>query len=411
MKPHVVHIPRRFATASWGGTEAVVANLAAGQRRNGLEASIMTSMALDAVPVEEVQGVPVQRFAHFYPEWPLVAAQRATYDRKGGNLVCPGILRALGRQPKLSVVHLHTGNRLGSSCLRAARARGVPCLITLHGGHFTIPPAELSALTGDGRRPTLAWGKVLSWWWDTRRLLENVDAVVCVGEEEAEAARARLPGQRVCFIPGGVDVDRFAAGDAARGRALLGHDGARPLIACLARLDVQKDQETLVAAWAGLDEGADLALIGPETTPGYTARCQAAGAGAKGRLLLTGNLLAEAVPDVLAAADIVVLPSRHEPFGLACLEAWAAGRPVIATAIGGPARLLADGRGGVLIPVGDVAALRQRLAEALADPAQRAIQGAAGRAKAREGYAWERVVDRYRLLYEELIAQRGATRR
>lgn len=77
------------------------------------------------------------------------------------------------------------------------------------------------------------------------------------------------------------------------------------------------------------------------------------------------------MPEVMAALDVFVLPSHHEPFGRVVTEAMAAGKPVIATAAGGPLELIAHGRTGLLVPVGDVGALADAMSMLVTEPQRR----------------------------------------
>jgi glycosyltransferase involved in cell wall biosynthesis len=239
-------------------------------------------------------------------------------------------------------------------------------------------------------------------------VVPGADAVVCVGIEEYEAARAALPQQRIELIPGGVDPDRAGGGDPLLGRQRLDLDGDRPIIACIARLDAQKDQVTLAKAWATLREPCDLALVGAETTPGYRAAIEAAirGATCPGQFRLTGNVPTDQIPHLLAAADIIALPSRHEPFGLAILEAWAAGKPVVAGNTGGPAWLLRQG-GGLLAAVGDAADFARHLRTLLQDPSLRARMGAEGHDLMRQQHTWDHHHRKLVALYQSLTPALG----
>ena len=406
--PHVIaHIPRRFTSSSWGGTEQVIVATAQAESAAGFAPRVLTTTALDAQPAGVVAGLAIERHPYGYGELGLSAQRREHYDRKGGNLHCPGLERRLRTRPGLAVVHCHTGNRLGAQALAAAHARGVPCVITLHGGHFAIPAAERADLGGrDHGHGGLPWGRLLSWWYGTRSLLRRVDAVICVGHDEFVAARQALPGQRVIHLPGGIDPSASLGADPAAGRALLGLDGSRPLIACIARLDRQKDQATLVAAWLRCATPCDLALVGPETCQGYAdeLRRLAAAGPAPGRLLLPGQLPVGAIPHVLAAATFSALPSRHEPFGLAVIESWAVGRAVVAAATGGPAELLAGG-GGLLFAPGDAAACAAAITTLLADRNRLQAYAAQGQARALGEFTWAQRSRRLLALYGELLAQ------
>ncbi len=380
-------------------------------RKAGLRQRVLTTRALESQPTGELAGVPVTRHTYLYPEWPLSAARHALYDRRAGNLVSFPLARHLLHLKDLALVHCHTGNRLGAQCLRVARRRQVPCVLTLHGGHFAVPDEErqrwgrASAPEAESGNafPSLPWGKALSLFWGTRDLLESVDAVVCVGIEEYEEARRKLRRPRVVLLPGGVDVAAFEGGGRERGRHLLKVPGDALLVTCVARLDPQKDQETLLRAWLRLpSQNVFLALVGAETEPGYAQRLREIARAAGDRLRIVDNMESDRIPDVLAAADVAVLPSRHEPFGLSCLEAWAAGTCLVASNVGGPRWLLEGETAGRLFPAGDVARLSELLLEVLDDPAQRKRIVGVGERRARAEFTWEHRAESLLDLYESL---------
>lgn len=407
----IAHVPRRLALSSWGGTERVLAQTLPLLGEAGLRQRVLTTRALDETRIGSLAGAPVTRHSYFYPEWPLSAERRSLYDRRAGNLVSFALARHLSSLRDLALVHCHTGNRLGAQCLRVARRRNVPCVLTLHGGHFAVPSEERSrwgtasvaGTSGAWRPPPIPWGKALSWLWDTGHLLENVDAVICVGIEEYEAAKKSLERPRVVLLPGGVDIDVFQAGGRERGRRLLGVPQDAELVTCVARLDPQKDQETLVRAFLRLQRpNLYLALIGAETEPGYAKRLRELAASAKERLRIVDTMPSERIPDVLSAAEVAVLPSRHEPFGLSCLEAWAAGTCLVASSVGGPRWLLEGERAGRLFPAGDDARLATLIGELLDDPAQRERLSNEGEARARSEFTWQRRAEGLLDLYESL---------
>jgi N-acetyl-alpha-D-glucosaminyl L-malate synthase BshA len=111
----------------------------------------------------------------------------------------------------------------------------------------------------------------------------------------------------------------------------------------------------------------------------------------------------ESVGDVLRAADLFLLPSATESFGLAALEAMACAVPVIASKAGGIPEVVEDGQTGYLVPPGDVAAMAERALRILGDPAEheRLKQRAASRALE---FAADKVVPRYEALYEEVLS-------
>jgi glycosyltransferase involved in cell wall biosynthesis len=122
--------------------------------------------------------------------------------------------------------------------------------------------------------------------------------------------------------------------------------------------------------------------------------------------------LRERVPDALGFvshqdldrlythAAVVACPSYREGFGVVCAEAMAHGRPVVASAVGGLLDLVVDGETGILVPPGDVQALREALRRLIGDPELRRRMGEAGRERVRERFTWKAVTDATLAAYE-----------
>jgi N-acetyl-alpha-D-glucosaminyl L-malate synthase BshA len=111
----------------------------------------------------------------------------------------------------------------------------------------------------------------------------------------------------------------------------------------------------------------------------------------------------ESVAELLACADLFLLPSESESFGLSALEAMASEVPVVGTRCGGLEELVEDGITGRLLPVGAVDAMAEAAIEILADPERQREVGRAGRAEAHEKYSVERIVSMYEAFYEEVL--------
>jgi glycosyltransferase involved in cell wall biosynthesis len=111
-------------------------------------------------------------------------------------------------------------------------------------------------------------------------------------------------------------------------------------------------------------------------------------------------------PSLLAACDVFVLPSGEESFGIAFLEAWACGKPVIGARIGAIPSVIDEGRDGLLVAYQDAEGLARAILELLADPQRRARMGEAGRQKVVETHRWEVVAGRVRDVYRQVIAGR-----
>jgi len=407
----VVQIPRRFVRSDWGGTETVILETSKCLLALGHDTEILCPRALSKVDRETMDGVPVRRFAYFYPYFGLSQAARLQMDRKGGNLFSFSLMRELSRIPNLDLIHLHTGKRLGAIGRYVAARRHIPYVISLHGGVYDVPKGEAQTWTAPASG-TIEWGKVLGMWVGARRVLDDDAAIICVGLKEAEEARARHPHQNVVHLPNGVDAGRFASGDGKGFRARHAIAESSFVVVVVGRIDPQKNQALALRMLAELRRDsvdAHLVLVGHVTNADYDAQLtrEIAGLGLANRVTLIRGLETSDPELVNAyhAADLFLLPSVHEPFGIVILEAWAAGLPVAASRVGGVPSFVTDGENGCLFPSGDLAAVTRVVKDLIANPEARSKLAAAGRKKARDEFGWDRITQRLVGIYEE--AQRA----
>ena len=355
----IAHVLRRLSFDDWGGTEQVVWNIAKAQRDAGHEVRIFATTALCGTEHETVEGLEIFRFKPIYPWWPMPRKLAEELDLKGGNPFVPGLGKAL-REWKPDVIHCHAMARIAELCLRVGgRIRAIKqsnnqtikTVVSLHGGGANVPTVEAKSLKAP-TRGRLPWGKMLDYamGW-TRRVPEDFGGIVCVGEDEYERYRAVHP--HVMFLPNGVDTRLFenrgrgTSGAGREGLTRFAPGGSRQSTAllCVARIDRQKNQMMIVEALARHPE-MTARLVGPVTQPDYKEELErrAGELGVSGRLAIVGALKpgSRELADEYANADIFVLPSRHEPFGIVVLEAWASGLPVVASDVGGLGRLCAS---------------------------------------------------------------------
>jgi glycosyltransferase involved in cell wall biosynthesis len=183
----------------------------------------------------------------------------------------------------------------------------------------------------------------------------------------------------------------------------------------VSRIDYQKNQIGLVEALARVKEQVPqvhLVLLGPVTVESYRDRLLAriAELGLAQHVTLVPGLRPDdpMLPATYHAADVFCLPSLHEPFGIVILEAWAAGRPVVASRVGGIPSFTRDGEDIVHAEPGDADDLAARLVRVLQDPELAARIAAAGQAKARRDFAWSAIAARLTDIYRDLPRRRGA---
>ena len=223
------------------------------------------------------------------------------------------------------------------------------------------------------------------------------------------------PG-RVAVIPCGVDVELFRPRAAGPARARLGLDAEHVLL-FVGRLTPIKGLETLLRALAVLRSdglaAARLTLLVVGGTKGDEAgsgdlRRLARELGVGAWVDFRGPQPQDVLPDYYAAADLCLMPSRYESFGMVALEAMASGVPVIASRAGGLAVTVQDGATGRLVPEGDVAALARAVVGLLADEPGRRALGARAVEWARR-FAWPSIGRSVADLYAELLpAHAGA---
>jgi glycosyltransferase involved in cell wall biosynthesis len=301
---------------------------------------------------------------------------------KAAGRLSVGALAPIVRLARDGILHAHDYKSLLLGLAAAAVSR-VPVVATFHGD------------TGQART-------VLAYEELARRFARWTSGVAATSEELAARIRAASPGIPVHVIANGLRIGgRPGAAERGAARAALGIPEEALVVAFLGRLSPEKAPEVLLRAARGTGSLVLLAGDGP-----CRAALEAEAAGTGTRLL---GFVADVGP-VLAAADVLALPSRTEGLPMAVLEAMAAGVPVVASAVGSLPEVLGAGA-GVLVPPGDVGALRAALGQ-LADPGLRASIATVARARveARYGAATMARSYRERLYHPALERARGRGR-
>jgi glycosyltransferase involved in cell wall biosynthesis len=229
----------------------------------------------------------------------------------------------------------------------------------------------------------------LKYYKNCRHLIGNtqdiVDSIVAQG----------WPKDRAHYLPNFVAAD--VAAPVARGGEFTPETA--PLAVALGRLHENKAFDTLLDAVARVP-GLYLWLAG-EGPERAALEAQAEKLGIRPRVRFLG--WREDADALIAAADVFVCPSRHEPLGNVVLEAWAQGVPVVAADALGPGTLIDHGRTGLLAPVDDAPALARAIRTVAEDPDLRAALGAAGRAAFEADFTEGAVVKRYLDFFQSLV--------
>ena len=290
-----------------------------------------------------------------------------------------------GLRGRIALLHLHMAER-GSVLrkfvlLHLGHRLGIPVVLHLHGAEFA------------------AWHEALPAWLQARvrGLLRAADLLIVLGETSRRLLTERLgvPPGKITVLPNGVPAaPQMPPADAAGPCRLLflGLVGARKGMSEL--LQALASPGMTAHPWH-LDIAGDGALD--------TYRQMAATLGLAERTTFHGWTDAAQVSRMLAAADLLVLPSHDEGLPVAILEAMAHGLPVVATPVGAVAEAVRHRQTGLLVPPGDPAALAAALQELVADPALRARLGAAGRQRHAAEFALGSYNDRLHALLTGLL--------
>ena len=322
---------------------------------------------------------------------PLVDAARALGGPDVVLRPMPDGLAGARRVPQAA----RTLRGLGADVLHAHLTWPLACKWPLAAGVAARLPAVLATvqlyLPFTAPRATLLQHRVLS---------RRVGRYVCVSRFVADACVAHVgwPAARVSVVHNGIDPAPWEDADAVAGRAALG-GGDEPIALTLARRGPQKGLEVLVEA-AAQTAGVQFAIAGDG--PEHAAlEQQIARLGLGGRVRLLGRR--EDAPDLLAGCDLFVLPSRFEGLPVSVVEAMAASRPVVASAIGGTDEAVVEGETGLLVQAGDAAALAAAVARVAGDGELSAAMGAAGRARALQSFTATGMAHAVEATYLELL--------
>ncbi|MBR2632277.1 MAG: glycosyltransferase family 4 protein [Lentisphaeria bacterium] len=395
----IAHIVRRFTFSEWGGTESVVWNIARQQKAQGLTPEILCTSALDKVGTEVVDGITIRRFPYFYPYIPMPEQDKIALDKKGGNPLAPELMKAL-KQGAFDIFHIHAGGRLANYSLRLAGKLSVPALMSLHGGSCAIPEQEM-ALMLKPLRHKLSYGGIIDRIFRTRFVPESkADLLLALSMEEVSRLQSRYPGKKVELFPNGILHRELPEAGDFRKKYNIPED--KKLLLCISRVDYQKNQKILLELLKKYDD-THLLLIGPVTAQWYLDEIlnEAKNAGISARLTVIPGLPPDSLEllQALKTAYCFILPSRHEPFGIAALEALDAGVPLIAARVGGLRDFLIDGSNALLFDDNDTAGLLEayRKIEILRE---KLISG--GTATAAE-YNWQSISAKLTNIYRGLL--------
>ncbi len=377
----IVHVTLRFDAP--GGVETNVREIVRRLRAAGDDVSVFASDLYDESGWYRrsdyrsvVDGVPVRRFPVFKRPLPHFTLPMMV-----------GLVDALA-DSGADVIHAHS-HRYGHVLQAAAVSRRLrlPLVVSTH-----YHPADLRESAG--KRGLLRAEDVTFGALAYRR----ADALVVESQQEARLVGEFAPADRIRVIPPGIDLAAWS--DPAGDRVAL---PALPpdYFVFVGRIAPNKGLPYLLDAWASLpaDGRPALVLMGRDWGERPSLEARARRLGVSDRVVWLGHVDdLRAYRSLIRGARALVLPSEWEAYGLVLLDAFAAGTPVVATAVGAVPEVLRAGRAGRLVPYGDVGALAGALRAVADDPTTTRAQVTAG-AEAVRALDWAVAAERHRALY------------
>jgi len=367
---------------TYGGSGTLATELALQLARRGHEVHLVSY-----APPYRLHGFCPQLYFHEVEVAPYPLFEYPPYD-----LALAVTLHELALRRGVELIHAHYAIPHATSAWIArqmlvwerpgARLRVVT---TLHGTDITLV------------------GQERSYWAVTRFSIAQSDAVTAVSaflRQETERAFG-LDGDRIDVVPNFVDTTRFDRRRwPCRRDAFVGPE--EKLVLHVSNFRPVKRVVDVVRVFARVarDVPSRLVLVG-DGPDRPAAEAEADALDVADRVVFLGKQ--DTVEELLACADVFLLPSESESFGLGALEAMASGTPVVATRVGGLPEVVVDGETGFLRPVGDLEGLAQAVRRLLTDGALWARMSAAARARAEAGFAADVVVPRYEAIYQRVV--------
>ena len=249
-----------------------------------------------------------------------------------------------------------------------------------------------------------------------KAVLETAERIVATSPQEKEHMRSLVSTKgNIDIIPCGTDIYRFGSIEQQQARADLGIEPETKVVLYVGRFDRRKGIETLVRAVGQSQlrgKGNLKLIIGGGSRPGQSDGIERArieslvdDLGMRDFTIFPGRLGDKILPSYYAAADVCVVPSHYEPFGLVAIEAMASGTPVVASDVGGLQFTVVPEQTGLLAPPKDDAAFAAAIDRILMNPVWQVQLGQAARSRVETKFSWDGVASQLSELYTQLLKQ------
>ena len=390
----ILHVTHQYHPAI-GGSEQYITELSEELVLRGHRVDVFTTRSSDyqtwsdtLKPYENINGVDVYRFSSFQRQkitWKILGIGLDRYWKKRSRIYQPMVwygngplspkkwTALLSKVSNYDVCHINLLHYAHSwpACL-AAHWKKIPIVTTPH-----VHPAQRNTFDFDY----------------LQNILKASAVTIAVTEPERRFIKGLLPLNDIVLGGNGLHLDRYPAIDLTAGRRMLGIPIDAFVMLFLGRKIEYKGLDVCLTAFMGLRQKIDNAYFiaaGPETE--YSTNLWKNGP-APDSLIVLGRVNEETKRAVLSSADVLVLPSVGEAFGIVFLEAWAYRKPVIGAAIPSVSSIVDDGVNGYLVPPHNARLVEKRLLSMAQDNELRTRLGRNGRHKLESRFTVEALAD------------------
>lgn len=400
---HIVHMTRIvWEHGTHGGMETHSRTLVAGLRGRGHRVTTITTACPGCEGDGETLYLPGTRPGRYSSAWWRESVRA---------------LETLHARTPVDAVLSQSVAARGYALAGKQRPGRLPIVVVLHGTHA----GELRTRWRNARSPKGAalLGRLLlgavpdRWRW--RRAAAHIACFVAVSQAVAGDARRTLgiPAHKLVVVVSGVDTDLWKPDPAQRAwlRQQLRLATATPVLVAAGRLERGKGYHLAIdslAALGSLEPAPHLVILGAGSALGWL-QDRAVAAGVANRVHFAGFAEPPLLARYFQGADLFLLPSlAHEALPLSLLQALASGLPAIASDVGGIPTTVQPGENGLLIPVGETAALAAAIRALLGDPEKRRRMAAVARERAVARFSLERMVGETETILRQAVEERRA---
>ena len=384
-------------TGDGGGMNVYVRELAAALARSGVRCDVYTRA--DSPDVRPIVAVEPNFLVHHVPAGPLAPVAKEALPALVDEFT-EAVLARMAAGHEADLIHANYWLS-GVAGHRIKHTLDLPLVSTFH----TLDRVKAEVDLGEDSEQRAL---------EEARIIGCSDAILASCDDEAEQL-VRLYGaerSRIEIVPPGVDRAFFAPGNSRQARRAIGFREDARMVLAVGRIQPLKGLGVSIAAFGELAASlpdAQLVIVGGPSGPAGARELERLHGlvfelGLGGRVAFVPPQPHELLSTFYRAADVCLVTSRTESFGLVALEAAACGTPVVASTVGGLPTLVEDGRTGYLVDERDPSVFADRARRILSDPELAAAMSR--RAPARvAAYTWSTAAERLRGLYDTLTAR------